>query len=82
MKGIVALLLVSTLIAGVPAVAIPPNSQSAISKRQLYGCMAKRMGAIRSLSYNDAMRLCKEQLQPSKESLASISQVEPAVKAR
>jgi hypothetical protein len=82
MKRIAALLLISTLIAGAAAVASPPNSQGATLKRQLNECMAKRMGANRTLSYNDAMRACKELLQPGKESLASINQVQPAANNR
>jgi hypothetical protein len=53
------------------AAAPPPTSQSAVLKRQINGCMMRRMGADRNLSYKDAMRTCKELLQPSRESLAS-----------
>jgi hypothetical protein len=81
MKRVFIFLLVSLTIAGAPAFANQPNG-SVISKRQLNGCMVKRMGSNKALSYNDAMRICKEQLQPGKESLAAINQVEPAVKVR
>jgi hypothetical protein len=37
------------------------------------------MSADRSLSYNDAMRACKERLQPPKD-LASINPIEAATK--
>jgi hypothetical protein len=58
---------------GAHAVAAPPSSQAALVKRQINDCMTRRMGANRTLSYNDAMRMCKERVQPAKEALASIS---------
>ena len=43
--------------------------------------MVRRMGADKTLSYNDAMRMCKERIQPSKEALASVNPGEPGTKA-
>jgi hypothetical protein len=63
------------------AVADPPVSQAAAMKRQLHECMARRMGANKMLSYNDAMRTCKERAQPAKESLASNGPSESGTKA-
>jgi|SRR5258707_2071003 len=57
---------------GAQVLAAPPASQASIVKHQIHECMAKRMGANRTLSYNDAMRTCKERVQPAKEALASI----------
>jgi hypothetical protein len=71
----------SVLLAGAHAVAAPPASQTSLTKRQLYTCMIKRMGANRTLSYNDAMRTCKERAEPPKEALASIGPSESATKA-
>jgi len=65
--------LCSVVLAGAHAVAAQPASVSANFKRQINDCMTRRMGANRSLSYNDAMRMCKERVQPAKEALASIS---------
>lgn len=65
--------LCGVIFAGAHAVAAPPASQSVILKRQLYGCMVRRMGADKALSYNQAMRGCKERIQPAKEALASIA---------
>jgi hypothetical protein len=48
-------------------------SQSAINKRAVSGCMTKRMAADRTLSYNAAMRACKELTQTPKEALAANS---------
>jgi len=42
------------------------SSPPQYSRRQLAGCMWKRMSANRTLSYNDAARACKEQLRGSK----------------
>jgi hypothetical protein len=71
----------SVLLVGAHAVAAPPASQAAAMKRQLHECMARRMGANKMLSYNDAMRTCKERAQPAKESLASIGSNESGTKA-
>lgn len=38
-------------------------SHAPSSKRQLAMCMTKRMSDNRTLSYNDATKLCKEQLE-------------------
>ena len=79
MKRFTAIGLCSMLI-GAHALAAPPATQAAM-KRQLNECMARRMGANRMLSYNDAMRTCKERAQPPKEALASIGPSESGTKA-
>ena len=38
------------------------NSRPVSVKRQLVICMTKRMSDSKTLSYNDATKLCKEQL--------------------
>jgi hypothetical protein len=58
-----------------------PASQSVSTKRQIIDCMSKRMSANRLLSYNDAMRACKDKLQPRQEALAGINPSEAGVKA-
>jgi hypothetical protein len=58
-----------------------PQSPAVIAKRQLSECMAKRMSANRSLSYYDAMRFCRERLQPPKDTLAAISATDTATKS-
>ena len=65
---------------GAQVLAAPPASQASIVKRQLHECMARRMGANRTLSYNDALRTCKERAQPAKEALASIGPNESGTK--
>jgi hypothetical protein len=74
--------LCGVLLVGAHALAAPPASQAAITKRQLVECMIKRMGANRTLSYNDAMRTCKERAEPPKEAMASIGPNESGAKAR
>jgi hypothetical protein len=81
MKRFAAIGLGCVLLAVAPAVAAPPMTQAALLKRQLHECMARRMGANKMLSYNDAMRTCKERVQPAKESLASIGPNESGNKA-
>jgi hypothetical protein len=72
-RFMVAVGLGSALLVGAHAVAAPPMSQAALFKHQLSDCMSRRMGADRTLSYNDALRTCKDRLQPTKEALASNS---------
>lgn len=71
----------SGLILGAQAVAARPESAAVIARQQLSECMTKRMSANRSLSYNDAMRACKERLQPPKD-LASINPIETGTQGR
>jgi hypothetical protein len=68
-------------VAAAQAQADQAASQSAAVKRQISSCMVRRMGADRSLSYNDAMRMCKERIQPAKEALASVSPGDSGTKA-
>jgi hypothetical protein len=59
---------------GSQAASAAPESRAIIAKHQLSECMTRRMSANRNLSYIDAMRACKDRLQPPpKETLASIS---------
>ena len=48
-----------------------PESAAVIAKQQLTECMNRRMAASKSISYNEAMRACKEKQQPPKDTLAS-----------
>jgi hypothetical protein len=57
-----------------------PESPAVIAKHQLSECMIKHMSVNRNLSYNDAMRACKERLQPPKD-LASINPIQTGSKA-
>ena len=66
---------------GTHAVAGEPM-RPVLSKRQINACMTKQMAADKILSYNKALRICKERLQPAKDALASNSSAEPGSKAR
>jgi len=68
------------LILGAQTAGAQPETPALIAKHQLSECMAKRMSANRTLSYNDAMRACKERLQPPKD-VASINPVTSEAKA-
>jgi hypothetical protein len=57
----------SSLLLGAHIAGAQPQSPAVIAKHQLVECMTKRMSASRTLSYNEAMRACKERLQPPKE---------------
>ena len=63
----------SLILLGSVAAPAQPENPAVIAKRQLGACMTKRMSADKTLSYNDALRVCKERLQPPKDTLASIS---------
>ena len=71
----------SSLILGAQTLSAQPESPAVLARHQLSECMSKRMSANRSLSYNEALRACKERLQPPKE-LASISPVVPRSEGR
>jgi Tfp pilus assembly protein PilV len=63
------------------AASATPESRAVLAKHQLSECMMRRMSANRNLSYNDAMRTCKERLQPPKDTLASITPVGTGAKS-
>jgi hypothetical protein len=63
------------------SVAAPPETKTAMTKRQISNCMVKRMGADKTLSYNDAMRVCSEQSQPAKPALAAVAPSDLGAKA-
>ena len=66
---------------GSAAASAQPENPAVIAKRQLSECMTKRMSANKNLSYNEAMRGCKERLQPPKDTLAAISPVDTGTKS-
>jgi hypothetical protein len=71
--------LTSSLCIG-PAPAQTPASKSVSHAREIYACMMRRMSADRVLSYNDAMKACKNPDLPPTES-ASNAPPPPAPKA-
>jgi hypothetical protein len=81
MRGFVTMAFCGVVLFGAHAMATPPETQSAMAKRQINSCMVRRMGADKTLSYNDAMRVCKETNQPAKQALASIPPGDAGAKA-
>jgi len=69
------------LILAAQVVAAQPQSAAVIARHQLSECMSKQMSANRGLSYNDAMRVCKQRLQPPKDTLAAINPTDSGPKA-
>jgi hypothetical protein len=81
MKRFMSVVGLSAVLLGSYAVAAGPMSPVP-SKRQINACMIKRMAADKMLSYNNAMRVCKQRLQPAKDALASNGPAESGSKTR
>ncbi len=66
MKLIVLAVALTGALAGAQALAADASTQNAsvVNKRQVVGCMTKRMSASRTVSYNDAKKACTAQLKP------------------
>jgi len=71
----------SVILLGSAAASAQPQTAAVIAKRQLSECMAKRMSANKTVSYNEALRVCKERLQPPKDTLASIGPADTSTKS-
>jgi hypothetical protein len=71
MKRIIWAIGFTAVLAAVQPSSAQPESPAVIAKQQLTQCMTKRMAADRTVSYNEALRTCKERLQPPKDTLAS-----------
>jgi hypothetical protein len=67
--------LISVMLVGAPALAVDSVSQSTMSKRQLItqmvGCMRQEMVANKAISYNEAMKACKDQINKQSDNSAS-----------
>jgi hypothetical protein len=65
----------SVMFVGARALAVDSVSQSTMSKRQLIaqmvGCMRKQMSANNTISYNEAMKACKDQISKQTDKSAS-----------
>ena len=68
-----AIAVIGLMLAGPPAFAVDPVNQSIMNKRQVVGCMIKRMRSSRTLSYLDAKKTCTDELKAQNASLASSS---------
>jgi hypothetical protein len=63
---------------GQEAVAVHAVSRSTMLRRQVSACMTKHMNADRTLPYNMAARICKDELNRQSDSLASNAVGNPA----
>ncbi len=54
-----------------PVFAVDPLNQSIASRRQVLGCMLKRMRSNRTLSYLDAKKACLDEAKAQSANLAS-----------
>jgi hypothetical protein len=81
-RALTAIVVSGLLLVIAPAAATEASGGAALLRQQINDCMSKRMGADKTLSYNEAMRSCKARLQPAKDTLASNGPAPPAGKAR
>jgi hypothetical protein len=65
------------MLLGVQALAADPPSQAKNYRRQIVGCIIKRMSASKTVSYNAATKACKEQVKPQNDDLASNTPIKP-----
>jgi len=65
------------MLLGVQALAADPPGHSKNTKRQMVGCVIKRMSASRTVSYNEATKACREQFKPQNDDLASNTPIKP-----
>ena len=78
MKRVLAMITVAgVMLLGVQALAADPSSQAKNYRRQIVGCVIKRMSASRTVSYNEATKACKEQFKPQNDDLASNTPIKP-----
>lgn len=71
MKRFLKAIACSSLILSAQTLCARPESAAVVARHQLSECMTKRMAANHGLSYNEAMRVCKERLQPPKDLAAN-----------
>jgi hypothetical protein len=81
MKQLISAIGFGVLLASAQVTNAQPESAAALAKHQLSECMSKRMSASKTVSYNEAMRTCKDLLQPPKGTLASNGPGETSVKS-
>lgn len=48
-----------------------PSSEASLNRRQIASCMSRHMAADRLLSFNDAAKVCKDQLKSRKADTAA-----------
>jgi hypothetical protein len=75
MNRVLTAIAMTGLLVGARALAVDSIGQSTMSKRQLIaqmvGCMRKQMSANNTISYNEAMKACKDQISKQSDNSAS-----------
>jgi hypothetical protein len=81
MKHLMAALgLSGAMLMGNFAAAVEPANRPPIAKHRVLDCMSKRMSADKAISYNDAMKACKDLALVGKLALTSNNPIELAAK--
>jgi hypothetical protein len=65
------------MLLGMQALAADLPGQAKNSRRQIVECVIKRMSANKTVSYNEATKVCKERLKPQNDDLASNTPIKP-----
>ena len=75
MKRLLFAIFVAGVFASAQAPAADASAESAwvAAKRQLLGCMSKRMSANRTVSYNEARKTCAAQLKPQPDNVPHLT---------
>jgi hypothetical protein len=71
------IVMVSAASMSAQAFAVDSIGHAPSPKRLLIACMSKQMSASKTLSYNEATKLCKAQLKSQSATLASSTAVKP-----
>jgi len=75
MNHVLTAIAMTGLLIGAQALAVDSTGQPTISKRQritqIVGCMRKQMSANNTISYNEAMKMCKDQMNTQSNNSAS-----------
>jgi hypothetical protein len=77
MKYLPAMTTIALILSGSAALAAPAPSQAALNKKQLIGCMTKQMSASRSISYNEATKVCKDLIKAQGDTLIASNATKP-----
>jgi hypothetical protein len=76
-RALIAIGVTSALLMVGQVCADPPNRPQTL-RRQLMDCMTRRMSADRTLSYNEAVKRCKEQMKTKDAAVISSILAKPA----
>jgi hypothetical protein len=69
------LAMTSALLIGIRTFADPTSA--AMNRRQMVSCMTKQMSASKTISYNEATKLCRDQLKSQNGSVATNTAAKP-----